>query len=168
MTLSQNVIRRLLQNTIASNTAALLWATGLLAPLTAQAQENNVEKKDTEKTISLPAVHGTVRSKYEYQTEEGEGRFEVRNARVSIDGNITPQISYKERLTCATRALSRCLMPTLAYAPHRHGPSPLARCVCPSPSTPTARPTSNILQTARSLPNKWAMCATWVPPCRIR
>lgn len=25
-------------------------------------------------------IHGTIRSKYEYQTEEGEGRFEVRNA----------------------------------------------------------------------------------------
>ena len=96
MTLSQNVIRRLLLNTIGSNAVALLLATCLWAPLTAQAQENNVEKKDTEKTISLPAVHGTVRSKYEYQTEEGEGRFEVRNARVSIDGNITPQIQGRD------------------------------------------------------------------------
>ena len=160
MTLSQNVIRRLLQNTIGSNVVALLWATCLWAPLTAQAQENNVEKKDTEKTISLPAVHGTVRSKYEYQTEEGEGRFEVRNARVSIDGNITPQISYKAEIDLCDEGSIKCLMPTLAYAPHRHGPSPLDRCVCPSPSMPTARPTSNILRTARSLQNRWAMCAS--------
>lgn len=98
MTLSQNVIGRLMQNAIGFKAGALLSAACLLTPLAAQAQENNVEKKDTEKTMPLPAVHGTVRSKYEYQTEEDEGRFEVRNARVSIDGNITPQISYKAEI----------------------------------------------------------------------
>lgn len=122
MTLSQNVIRRLLQNTIGSSAVALLWATCLWAPLTAQAQENNVEKKDTEKTMPLPAVHGTVRSKYEYQTEEGEGRFEVRNARVSIDGHITPQISYKAEIDlCDEGAIKMLdaytrLRPTQAWA----------------------------------------------------
>ena len=45
-----------------------------------------------------PHIHGTVRSKYEYQTEEGEGRFEVRNARVSVDGNVTSAISYKAEI----------------------------------------------------------------------
>ena len=40
-------------------------------------------------------VHGTVRAKYEYQTEEGEGRFEVRNARVSLDGRVARRVEYK-------------------------------------------------------------------------
>ena len=35
-----------------------------------------------------PEVHGTIRSKYEYKTEDEEGRFEVRNARISITGNV--------------------------------------------------------------------------------
>ncbi len=43
-------------------------------------------------------VHGTIRGKYEYQTEEGAGRFQVRNARVSVDGKITDRVSYKAEI----------------------------------------------------------------------
>ncbi len=43
-------------------------------------------------------VHGTIRSKYEYQTEEGEGRFEVRNARISVDGQLSPILLYKAEI----------------------------------------------------------------------
>ena len=43
----------------------------------------------------LPQVHGTLRGKYEYQTSEGEGRFEVRTARVSVSGNGTCQRQWK-------------------------------------------------------------------------
>lgn len=45
-----------------------------------------------------PSIHGTIRGKYEYQTDEGEGRFEVRNARVSITGNVTDYVSYKAEI----------------------------------------------------------------------
>ena len=50
---------------------------------------------DGDKVDLKPKVHGTIRGKYEYQTEEGEGRFQVRNARVSLDGDITKVVSYK-------------------------------------------------------------------------
>lgn len=43
-------------------------------------------------------IHGTIRSKYEYQTEENEGRFEVRNARISVDGKLSPVINYKAEI----------------------------------------------------------------------
>ena len=43
-------------------------------------------------------IHGTIRSKYEYQTEEGEGRFEVRNARISVDGQLSPIVFYKAEI----------------------------------------------------------------------
>ena len=43
-------------------------------------------------------IHGTIRSKYEYQTDEGEGRFEVRNARISVDGSLSPAIQYKAEI----------------------------------------------------------------------
>lgn len=54
--------------------------------------------QDDGKVSYMPNIHGTIRGKYEYQTEEGEGRFEVRNARVSVDGLITPAISYKAEI----------------------------------------------------------------------
>ncbi len=42
----------------------------------------------------LPKIHGTLRGKYEYQTDEGEGRFEVRNARVNVEGDVSKYVSY--------------------------------------------------------------------------
>lgn len=43
-------------------------------------------------------VHGTIRSKFEYQTSEEEARFEVRNARFSLSGNVTPNVAYKAEI----------------------------------------------------------------------
>lgn len=54
------------------------------------------EKKENESY--LVEVHGTIRSKYEYQTEEGEGRFEVRNARINVEGKLSEIISYKAEI----------------------------------------------------------------------
>lgn len=42
----------------------------------------------------LPEIHGTFRGHYEYATEAGEGRFEVRNARVVMSGRIAEPIGY--------------------------------------------------------------------------
>ena len=53
---------------------------------------------DDEKVDRTPKLHGTIRGKYEYQTEEGEGRFQVRNARVSLDGKLTKIVSYKAEI----------------------------------------------------------------------
>ena len=52
----------------------------------------------------LPKISGTLRAKGEYQTRDKEGRFEVRNARVALDGNVTRDVSV-------------CLMPTPACCP---------------------------------------------------
>ena len=46
-------------------------------------------------THLLPEIHGTIRGKYEYQTETSESRFEVRNARFSVSGNVHPIVAYK-------------------------------------------------------------------------
>ena len=54
--------------------------------------------EDDDKVDLKPKVHGTIRGKYEYQTEEGEGRFQVRNARVSLEGNVTKVVSYKAEI----------------------------------------------------------------------
>lgn len=54
-----------------------------------------VEKEKLEKKDYLPEVHGTIRSKFEYQTGMKASRFEVRTARVSITGNVLPIVAYK-------------------------------------------------------------------------
>ena len=43
-------------------------------------------------------IGGTLRAKYEYQTEEGEGRFEVRTARINVAGKVAPAVSYKAEI----------------------------------------------------------------------
>lgn len=53
---------------------------------------------EKEKTDLTPQIHGTLRGKYEYQTEEGKGRFEVRNARISVAGQVTPVVEYKAEI----------------------------------------------------------------------
>lgn len=42
-----------------------------------------------------PHIHGILRGKYEYQPDLDAGRFEVRNARLSAEGNLPARSSYK-------------------------------------------------------------------------
>lgn len=46
----------------------------------------------------MPKVSGTIRGKMEYQTHEKESRFEVRTARVALDGFVTPIVNYKAEI----------------------------------------------------------------------
>lgn len=55
-------------------------------------------KNNTEKPSWLPTVSGTIRAKMEYQTNEEESRFEVRTARVALDGFVTPIVNYKAEI----------------------------------------------------------------------
>ncbi len=83
----------------------LLALSAFATPASLCAQEqtstNNSEAK-TSKTITLPSwmpnVSGTIRGKWEYQTNEKESRFEVRTARIAFDGNITPIVDYKAEI----------------------------------------------------------------------
>ena len=58
----------------------------------------SVNAQEEEKVDKMPKIGGTIRSKYEYQTEEGEGRFEVRTARVNVSGKVTSAVSYKAEI----------------------------------------------------------------------
>lgn len=76
-----------------------------LLPLGATAQSHltnedgrRVEKDKLEKEDYLPEVHGTIRSKFEYQTTMKASRFEVRTARVSLTGNVLPIMAYKAEI----------------------------------------------------------------------
>ena len=41
-----------------------------------------------------PRINGAIRARYEYATQGGEERFQVRNARLTIAGDLAPAIDY--------------------------------------------------------------------------
>lgn len=45
-------------------------------------------------SVKLPEFHGVVRPRWEMDTESGESRFEVRWARVTMEGNVAPKLGY--------------------------------------------------------------------------
>lgn len=45
-----------------------------------------------------PKVSGTLRAKYELKTEDWSQRFEVRTARLSVSGDVSPIVSYKAEI----------------------------------------------------------------------
>lgn len=45
-----------------------------------------------------PDIHATIRGKYEYQPQIRKGRFEIRNTRVSIEGQVLPNAGYKAEI----------------------------------------------------------------------
>lgn len=46
----------------------------------------------------LPEIHGTIRAKYEYEPPIDKGRFEIRNARLSVEGKVIPIVRYKAEI----------------------------------------------------------------------
>ena len=52
--------------------------------------------EETEKVNLIPNFHGAIRGRWEVDTDEhsGDQRFEVRNARVTMDGKVAPSIDY--------------------------------------------------------------------------
>lgn len=56
-----------------------------------------------------PELHGTLRGKYEYQTDSGEGRFEMRNARVGLTGKVVDAVSYKAEIDLSDEGEIRML-----------------------------------------------------------
>lgn len=69
------------------NTVIFTFLT-LLSAFSAIADDN------TDAFSYAPKVNGTIRTRWEMETQEGESRFQVRNARLSLTGNIAPEISY--------------------------------------------------------------------------
>ena len=105
--------------------AAVLMAASTLSAQSAGNDEDGkkIDKEKLETKDYLPKVNGTIRAKYEYQTGMGAGRFEVRNARVSLTGNILPiscpSWPTRRKSTSRTKARSRCSTPTPASSPPR-------------------------------------------------
>lgn len=51
-----------------------------------------------DKNPFIPEIHGTVRAKYEYEPQIDKGRFEIRNARLSVEGKVIPIVRYKAEI----------------------------------------------------------------------
>lgn len=49
-------------------------------------------------TMKEVKVGGVIRGKYEYQTEEGQGRFQVRTARINVSGKLNSKVDYKAEI----------------------------------------------------------------------
>ncbi len=81
----------------------LLW--GLLSSVTVFSQNirNNedgkrLDKSEMETKDYMPEIHGTIRGKFEWQPQISASRFEVRNARFSLTGNVHPMVAYKAEI----------------------------------------------------------------------
>ena len=74
-----------------------------------------LDKQTMEVKDYLPEIHGTIRGKYEYQTETSESRFEVRNARFSVSGNVHPIVAYKAEIDLSDEGSIKML-----YLPNKH------------------------------------------------
>lgn len=67
----------------------ILISVAAMTLLTATANGNN---------RYVPAIHGTICAKYEYESRIGKGRFEIRNARLSVEGKVIPIVRYKAEI----------------------------------------------------------------------
>lgn len=64
-----------------------------------------------------PRIEGTIRGKYEYFTEEDAHRFQVRNARFSIRGQISELTSYKAEIDLSDEGRTRMLDAFVKFNP---------------------------------------------------
>lgn len=75
----------------------LLWSFALACPAFASNDGNDEEERE-DKVNYMPQIHGTVRAKYEYEPDIDASRFQVRNARVSLEGNVIKAVGYKAEI----------------------------------------------------------------------
>ncbi len=57
----------------------------------------------------MPEINGTIRPRYEWSTSTGDMRFQVRNARVSLNGKMTSFITYRAEVDLCQLGSVRCL-----------------------------------------------------------
>ena len=89
-------------------TIRVLLVPAMMLALTAWGQE---------KMSYVPEIHGTVRAKYEYEPQIGKGRFEVRNARVSVEGRVLPVVRYKAEIDLSDEGQIKMLDAYVRYQP---------------------------------------------------
>ncbi|MGC3977683.1 MAG: porin [Paludibacteraceae bacterium] len=72
---------------------------------------------DTDSIKYKPNIEGTIRAKYEYNTSLDAHRFQVRNARFSVNGRLNPVIYYKAEIDLSDEGDTRMLDAFIRYQP---------------------------------------------------
>ena len=103
-------------------------------------------KEEKAKVDYRPVIHGTVRAKYEYQPEEKAGRFQVRTARVSLEGKVAPVVAYKAEIDLSDEGQIKMLDAYTRITPLKNFDFTIGQMRVPF-----------------TIASKWATCATWVP-----
>ncbi|OIP83488.1 MAG: hypothetical protein AUK44_05150 [Porphyromonadaceae bacterium CG2_30_38_12] len=67
-----------------------------------------------------PRIEGTIRAKYEYFTDNDEHRFQVRNARFSVRGKISPLTFYKAEIDLSDEGKTKMLDAYLQLKPQKN------------------------------------------------
>lgn len=78
--------------------ASAISATAPAAPAAPAAPSASAPASAVKEPTFTVQLHGTVRAKFEYQPDLGKSRFEVRNARFSLSGQVTPLVNYKAEI----------------------------------------------------------------------
>lgn len=60
-------------------------------------------------TIPKPNIHGTLRPRYEYAVDDGDMRFQVRDARVGVDGSLCRMFDYKAEVELCDKGSMKTL-----------------------------------------------------------
>lgn len=68
-------------------------------------------------SLFTPHIEGTIRAKYEYNTSLNEQRFQVRNARFSVNGNFSKMVSYKAEIDLSDEGETKMLDAYLRFQP---------------------------------------------------
>ena len=76
---------------------------------TSNADGDRIEKEKMSAVDYVPEIHGTVRAKYEYSPQLDASRFQVRNARFSVTGNVHQMVAYKAEVELSDRGQTRIL-----------------------------------------------------------
>lgn len=67
------------------------------------------QESESKRSDYLPEMHGTIRAKYEYEPRIDKGRFEIRNARLSVEGKVIPIVRYKAEIDLSDEGRIRML-----------------------------------------------------------
>ena len=65
----------------------------------------------------MPEIHGTIRAKYEYEPQIGSGRFEIRNARMSVEGRVIPVVRCKAEIDLSDEGAIKMLDAYIRFQP---------------------------------------------------
>lgn len=85
-------------DTTEMNLRKILFSAAVFPFMAVQAQNDSTAVLQSRLPEWFPRVSGTIRGKVEYQPNEEEARFEVRTARIALDGRIVPMVEYKAEI----------------------------------------------------------------------